>query len=262
MLKLYHADMSTCAQKVRIALDEKGLKWDSHLFNLRKSDQHKPEYLILNPKGVEPTLVDNERIVIESTIICEYLEDAYPHPQLSPATSKDRAQMRIWTKRLDEVLHFYTGVLSGSVAFRHQHLARSQQELDAYLEGIPDPQRRERQRTQIKLGMEAPQFSKAILVFDQFLPDLETQLCKTKWMVENQYSLAEVNYTPYLIRLDELQLWEWMDQRPRIKKLYERIKTRPSYKSAYLDWKNDSYCSLMATKGAEAWPKIKKIISN
>ena len=50
MIELYHADMSTCAQKVRLTLANKGLAWESHLFNLRHRDQHRvghaPEYLL------------------------------------------------------------------------------------------------------------------------------------------------------------------------------------------------------------------------
>ena len=63
MIGLHHADMSTCAQKVRLALAEKELPWVGHQLNLRKSDQHRPEYLKLNPNGVVPTLVDDGRVV-------------------------------------------------------------------------------------------------------------------------------------------------------------------------------------------------------
>ena len=261
MIALYHADMSTCAQKVRLAMAEKGLDWESHLFNLRHRDQHQPDYLKLNPNGVVPTLVDDGTVIIESTVICEYLDDAYPNPTLRPVAPAERARMRQWTKWLDEVLHYYTGVLSGSIAFRHQHLARPKDELKAYIDGIPDPKRRERQRQQIELGMDAPQFTEAVLTFDKFVTDLEGQLKQTEWMAGNSYSLAEIGYTPYLIRLDELQLWSWMDDKPLVTNLYERIKARPNFKAGYLDWKNQPYVDLMAEKGAEAWPRIQKILS-
>src|SRR3546814_10227948 len=57
IIELYHNDLSSCAQKVRIALYEKQLPWKSHHLNLRKGDQFKPEYMKLNPNGVVPTLV-------------------------------------------------------------------------------------------------------------------------------------------------------------------------------------------------------------
>ena len=76
MIELYHNDMSVCAQKVRFALGEKALQWKSHHLNLRAGDQQKPEYVKLNPNAVVPTLVDGGSVIIESTVICEYLDDA------------------------------------------------------------------------------------------------------------------------------------------------------------------------------------------
>jgi len=260
-IELHHADMSTCAQKVRILLAEKALPWIGHQLNLRLRDQHRPEYLRLNPNGVVPTLVDDGAPVIESTVICEYLDDKYPDPPLRPADALDRARMRLWTKRLDESLHFHTGVLSGSIAFRHQHLARPADELKAYIEGIPDPRRRERQRQQIEQGMDAPQFRDAVLAFEKFLADLEDQLARTKWMAADSFSLADIGYAPYIIRLDELQLWSWMDRRPGICRLYDQIRERDSYTLGYADWKNDAYVDLMRETGAEAWPRVQRIVA-
>ena len=83
---------------------------------------------------------------------------------------------------------------------------------------------------------------------------------KTNWMAGDSYSLAEIGYTPYLIRLDELRLWSWMDDRPHITDLYGRLKARANFRAGYLDWKNQAYVDLMAEKGAEAWPKIQEIL--
>jgi glutathione S-transferase len=125
MLQLYHNDMSACAQKVRVTLAGKGLDWGSHRLDLRAGDQQKPEYLKLNPRGVVPTLVDNGRVVRESTVIMEYLDDEYAEPRLRPTNSYGRAQMRLWTKRLDEGHHdIATATLSMGIAFRFHYLAR------------------------------------------------------------------------------------------------------------------------------------------
>ena len=84
-LVLYHNDMSVCAQKVRLALAEKGLAYEARHFNLRAGDQKDPAYLKLNPKGVVPTLVDDATVVTESIVINEYLDDAFTTPPLKPA---------------------------------------------------------------------------------------------------------------------------------------------------------------------------------
>ena len=261
MIELYHAGMSTCAQKARLVLAEKGLDWTGHFLNLRARDQHQPEYLALNPNGVVPTLVDDGRVVIESTVICEYLDDAYPTPPLRPADPLQRARMRLWTKRLDEGLHFATGVISGSIAFRHQHLARPADELAAYIAGIPDPVRRERQRQQIEHGVEAPQFTAAIKAFEKWLTDTESDLARHPWLAGDSYSLADVAYTPYGARLKELQLWPMLDARPNFRDWFQRIEARPSFKTAYLDWLDPTYVDLMREKGAETWPRVAEIIA-
>ena len=85
MLKLYHNDMSSCAQKVRITLAEKDLAWESIHLSLRKGETRTDEYKKMNPLGVVPTLITEDgTIIIESTVILEYLDDAYGGKPLKP----------------------------------------------------------------------------------------------------------------------------------------------------------------------------------
>ena len=78
MLELYHHNISVCAQKVRLSFYEKGLRWEGRHVDLMTAEQVSPAYLALNPKGVVPTIVHDGNPVIESTIILEYLENAFP----------------------------------------------------------------------------------------------------------------------------------------------------------------------------------------
>ena|SRR5262249_7673565 len=84
MLALYHNDMSLCAQKVRVCLAEKGLEWESRHLVLRAGEYQQPWYRKLNPRAVVPTLVDGDKVVPESNVILEYLEETYPDPRLLP----------------------------------------------------------------------------------------------------------------------------------------------------------------------------------
>ena len=154
MLTLYHNDMSVCAAKVRTALAEKGLECNLIHLDLRAGDTQKPEYLKLNPNAVVPTLVHDDRVIIESTVICEYVDDEWSDPPLKPSDSFSRARMRLWTKQLDEGLHAAVGSLSFAIAFRHQWLARSAEDRDKWLAGIPQPDRRERVTSLLELGLE------------------------------------------------------------------------------------------------------------
>ena len=78
MLELYHHGSSVCAAKVRMVLSEKGLDWTGHYLDILKGDQFDPDYLKLNPKAVVPTLVDDDEVIRESTLICEYLDEKWP----------------------------------------------------------------------------------------------------------------------------------------------------------------------------------------
>src|ERR671910_1224290 len=261
MLELYHNDMSACAQKVRAILAEKGLGWESRHLDLRAGDQQAPEYLKLNPKAIVPTLVHDGKVVRESTVIMEYLDDEYPNPSLRPPDSYGRAQMRLWTKRLDEGHHdIATATLSMGIAFRFQYLEKGPEACDALINRIPDPLRRERRRDIIYNGVEAREFKTAVRMCEALLTDMEKSLDGTRWLADDNYSLADTAYTTYLTRLDHLNLLDWITKRPRLAAWYERIRARPSYESAIKQWENRAYIDLMRTKGGEVWHRIKRII--
>ena len=94
-MKLYHFPPSTNSLKVRIALLEKGLEFESVFIDLTKKEQKDPEYLKIHPFGQVPALDDDGFVVYDSTVIIEYLEDEYPHPPLLPADSESRAHARL-----------------------------------------------------------------------------------------------------------------------------------------------------------------------
>jgi glutathione S-transferase len=119
-LTLYHNDMSVCAQKVRLCLAEKQFAYEDQHLNLRAGDQKRPEYLALNPNGYVPTLVHDDFVLGESTVICEYIDDAFTAPPLKPADPKERARMRGFTKFIDAAIFPATATVSMSIAFHHQ----------------------------------------------------------------------------------------------------------------------------------------------
>jgi glutathione S-transferase len=84
MLELHHNNISVCAQKVRIVLAEKNLPWTGRHVSLAKGEQLTPEFKKLNPRGVVPVLVHDGSTIVESSVICSYLDDVFPDPPLSP----------------------------------------------------------------------------------------------------------------------------------------------------------------------------------
>ena len=101
MLDLYHNGSSVCAAKVRLLLAEKDIPWRGHYLDVLAGDQFDPAYLKLNPKAVVPTIVHDGIVVTESTVICEYLDEKAGGTSLIGTTPEERAETRMWTRRVD-----------------------------------------------------------------------------------------------------------------------------------------------------------------
>ncbi|MGQ0792705.1 MAG: glutathione S-transferase family protein [Deltaproteobacteria bacterium] len=95
MLKMYDYPRCPYCRKVRVALAEKGLRYDRVIVDITRGEQKREEFLKINPLGKVPAIIDDGQIIYESSIINEYLEDKYPSPPLMPSAAADRARVRI-----------------------------------------------------------------------------------------------------------------------------------------------------------------------
>ncbi|WP_407331968.1 maleylacetoacetate isomerase [Enterovibrio sp. 27052020O] len=93
-MKLYDYSKSSASYRVRIALNVKGLSYQSQSVSLLEGDHRSEHYMALNPSGLVPTLVDNGQILTQSLAIIEYLEEAYPSPSIMPTDCAARAKCR------------------------------------------------------------------------------------------------------------------------------------------------------------------------
>jgi glutathione S-transferase len=261
-LKLYHSEMSVCAAKVRIVLAEKKIEWESVLLNLRGGDAQKPEYLKLNPNAVVPTIVQNGRPLIESTVICEYLDDQWPNPPLKPADAWDRGRMRLWTKQLDEGVHAAVGTLSFCVAVRHELLARSAAEQTSWLAGIPQADRRERSKTNLEAGVNSPYFAPAVQRCAKLFADFDASLAEGSWLAGQEFSLADVGFAPYLTRFRFLGLNLLFDRYPRVADWADRVSARPSVSEGLIRWISPAAASLYEKNRSDGERAFAKILNN
>ncbi|MGE0113853.1 MAG: glutathione S-transferase family protein [Steroidobacteraceae bacterium] len=259
-MELYHSNMSVCAQKVRLVLREKNLKPIEHLVNLRAGDQMRPEYLKLNPNGVVPTLVDRGVPIIESTVICEYLEDTYPEPSLRPKGTVQRAAMRLWTMRPDTGVHHACGVITFAIAFRYQMLAMSKEALERHLAQRRHTKMWESLVQTIELGIKAPQVGPALKAYDQALDLMGRQLNQTPWLAGDEYTLADVAMLPYVCRLEDLNMsWMWDGERAAIGAWLTRCKARPNF-SGMADYLDANSLKLMSDSGRDLRPNLESIL--
>jgi len=257
-VELYHNNMSVCAQKVRLVLAEKNLQPTEYHMNLRNGDTHTPEYLRLNPKGVVPTLVDDGAVIVESTVICEYLEEAYPDIPLRPAAPLARAGMRQWTLLPDTALHQACGFVSVGVAWRHQMIAAGGAQLaNRSKKAAVSPAMLDI----IKNGVESPHMQGALQVYDQVIESMAQALSTNEWLAGNEYTLADASLLPYVLRLEHLAMdWMWADeQRHAVQDWYERSRQRANYR-AIADYIIPEYVALAKEKGTETAAELKAML--
>jgi len=164
MLKIYGADLSGPANKVRFVANYLGLKYDYVVVKLREGEHQKPEFLKINPIGKIPAIEDDGFTLFESNAICRYLADKTDSP-IYPKGLKERAVV-------DEWLDF------GSM---HVNLAVSK----VVYNRIFAPMRKaEVDERSIKEGLE---------FLSRFLPIVDSQLSKNKYLTGGQITLADFN---------------------------------------------------------------------
>jgi len=193
MLKLYDSPECPFCQKTRIVLAEKDLSYETVPVDLHAGEQKRPEFVKLNPFGKVPVLIDDEVIVYDSTIINEYLEDEYPHPQLMPADSAARARVRTFEDYADNA---FIGVTS------------------TIMRELRKP---EGERDQEKLGTARQQATRMLSVLDG-------SLAGRSWLVGN-FSLADVAFAPRVVILPALGITldpEWKNVAAWIQRLNQR----------------------------------------
>ena len=260
--KLYHAHISTCSQKVRLALSEKGVEFDNQVMNLRAGDQYADTYRQLNPNAVVPTLVNGADVIRESTVINEYIDEAFNGPPLLPAAPGARATVRLWTKQLDEGVHAAIVVLSFCIAFRNDFLARTEAEMQEFFQRMNNPQRQAFYQSAIAKGLDHDEIPPALARYNKLLTDMETALTGNDWLVGSDYTLADIGLTPYLLRLEHLGLAPMWADLPRVTDWYSRVRQRTSYAEAIEAWLAAPAVEGMQKAGAGAWPKISKLLAS
>lgn len=258
MLTLYTHIMSPCAQKVRIVLAEKAIDWQARPVDLANKENLEPWYLALNPLGVVPTLVHNGQPVIESSVICEYLEDAYPQTALRPGNPVLTARMRVWLKHIDNKLHPACGALQWPLVMRPGLLSKSPEEQQRLINQIPEEPRRERQRRLLAMGLEAPDVKGAVAVYRQTIEKMEQTLQQQPWLTGDSFGISDCATAPYFQTVIQFGWLMMLDDYPAVRDWLERVRQRPSFSSAVSDDFDDALLLDLRKKGHEAWPVIER----
>jgi glutathione S-transferase len=210
-----------------------------------------------------PTLVHDGGIVIESTLIIEYLDEAFPAPPLMPPDPHRRAFARLWMKKIDDYLHAACSTVTFATANRKALLRLPRAELEARFQRMPDPAYRERQRLAIAHGLEAPHVAAAVRQYDRYIGEMEGALRDVPYLAGTTYSLADAAATPYVNRAEMIGMDVlWTDHRPRVAAWLARVRERPSFEAAVTRWVSDADRDRFDVPRAETAAKIHEILSS
>jgi glutathione S-transferase len=258
MLILYHGRTSVCSVKARLALAEKNVDFESRLMTLR-GDQFDPDYIKLNPNAVVPTLVHDGRVVIESTVIMHYVDEAFSGISLMPTDALARAKVRMTEKLMDEYTHLSCMTITFATANRASLAQMTPADLEAELAKAPDPKRSDIKREVVARGLDATPVVDALRQQEKFLAHIEASVKNGPYMAGASWSLADAAATPYVWRLDKLKLARMWDHRPDVARWYDRIRQRPSFEKAVEDWLTPADSERYAQQ-PDPWPKVQSIL--
>tara|TARA_R110002096_G_scaffold12990_3_gene46199 strand:- start:12214 stop:13011 length:798 start_codon:yes stop_codon:yes gene_type:complete len=233
MLKLYHANHSTCSQKVRLCLAEKGLDFESQIVNLATNEHLSHEYLKLNPNGVVPTLIHDDAVITDSGVICEYLEEVFPSTRMLPTDPVERAAVRAWVRYFDEVPTAAIRVPSFNMAFlpRFEELndERFQKE-----QADVRPIRKQFYERMGRKGFGDAEIDAAMGQFTSTLDRMEGHLETNAWMSGDVFGLADIIFLPLIDRMEDLNFASlWEGKFPKVTDWFNRSKARASFDKAF-----------------------------
>jgi glutathione S-transferase len=230
--KLYNAPQSTCSQRVRFVFNAKNVPFDEVKLNLLEGDQLKPDYLKLNPNGVVPTLDHDGAIIIDSTVITEYLDEVIPEQSFTPSDKVARARMRALMHFIDEMPAAAVRVPTFNLAFLPSFQKMSRDAFVAMAES--KPLRREFMLTMGQTGFPKHDMDAALARLRRAYErmDAEIEASGGPWLLGKHISLADVAVMPALVRMYDLRLPDWQDL-PRVVTWFDNIRAQPAFKPTY-----------------------------
>ncbi len=234
MLKLYHAEPVANSLKSLIPLHEKGLDFEGRYVDLHKFEQHEPWFTAINPEGQVPVLDHDGFIVTHTTVINEYLEDAFPDaPPLRPNEPRGNARMRYWNKFIDEHVmnyvsmhgwHRMVGVIARGI---------ESGEFEKLVNRIPLHEQREKWKT-ARSGFSENDLDNATRKITVALQKVEDQLGKSAWIAGDMYTLADINFYAHCGMMVERMFPELEvgANYPKLVAWRERMTARPAVAAA------------------------------
>jgi glutathione S-transferase len=207
-IRLYQSTSSPNSRRVRIFLAEKGLSIPLVAVDLGKGEQHSEPYRAINPRRVVPSLVLEDGTAIgEVPAICLYIEETHPAPPLLGETAKEKAQVAMWERRVEQegfaavmeaIRNVAPGLKDRAIAGPHNYAQ------------IPELAERSRLRV------------------EHFFADLDDRLGKVSFVAGDRFSVADITALVTVDFAAKAINFSIPEKQISLKRWYDRISSRPS----------------------------------
>jgi glutathione S-transferase len=234
-LHVFHFPFSSCSQKLRIFLNLKGAKWESHTIDLMKNENLTSWYLGINPRGLVPVLVDDGDVHIESNDIIAYLETRFPEPPLIPAGHEDEVARLL---KLEDDMHLDLRALSFRFVFNPPSPPKLANDLEVYASagsGTVGGKKDGRVDVEIDFwksyaaeGITDAVAKSAAANFRRAFNEIDAQLGKQRYVLGDQLSVADIAWFIYTNRL-ELAAYPFQRLHPNLWAWYGKLLQRSEF---------------------------------
>jgi len=252
-IELFNAPQSTCSQRVRFVLHAKHLPFEERRLDLFSGDQLKPDYLAINPNGVVPTIRHDGAIVIDSSVIMEYLEEVFPDGRsFVPKDAVTRARMRAMMRYIDEVPSAAIRIPSYNLAFLPHFQAMSEEEFQALADS--KPLRREFILRMGRTGFSVGEMDNALKRLQQTVERMNVDIEQSNgpYLLGSEPSLADISVMPTIVRMDDIRLAHMWADKPAVARWLAAMRADPAFEPTY-------YPGSLLT---EKYPHLRETLAN
>lgn len=235
-LNLFHFQSSSCSQKTRILLSEKGVKWESHPINLMTHENFTHWFLGINPRGLVPVIVHNGEVHIESNDIMRYIDNSFEGPKLFPNNNDSIIYMDHLAKVEDD-LHLHLRALTFRYLAPNELLRKDPDALDIYEiagSGYVNGSTDERKSIEVDFwrkmavdGIPKNQTIAAIKSFEPYLKEINIRLGNNKWLLPEGFSALDIMWWINTYRLKLLGYP--FEKYSNINNWHETLEQRPNF---------------------------------
>ncbi len=233
-IKLYNFPQSTCSQKVRLVLWEKGIDFLDRPINSKAQEHLSPWYLKLNPNGVVPTVDHDGAIIVDSSVIIEYMDEVFADTPLTPADPVGRAHMRKWLRYFEEVPTPAIRVPSFNKYLSKRFDQLSDDEFNEFVDNHPI-RKHFFKKMRKEQGFDDFETDNAIDRLRQTLRVMEKGLLSSggPWLMGENLTLADYCIVPVMDRMFDLGYgWVW-DDFSEVRNWFNNIRARDAYTKTY-----------------------------